>query len=255
MPPRPWSLTIAMFCFGCALAMLGCGRTPVKEHSAEEEFGEPPDPPVKKSVDSSTVRPEANQDGPVRSVGFMGARGTGRRFCMIADHSNSLSPVSLAQIKQEIATTLRSLGEETPFYLIFFAKTPLAMPADNWRQGKAEVDKVERWMTGVLRSEGTLATPAFKKAMALQPRPDVIFLMTDGRLHGKDPAGSIAALNTALPKTVIHTILFTRKAAALPDGAAARVILETIARDSGGEYRQYVADADELPAKKKKGKK
>jgi hypothetical protein len=154
----------------------------------------------------------------------------------------------------EIATTLRSLGEETPFYVIFFARVPLPMPADNWRQGKTEADKVENWMTGVGRLYGTLATPALKKAMSLLPKPDVVFLLTDGRLGGSDPAGSIAALNKTEPKTVIDTILFSRTGAAIPEGAAARNNLEKIARDSGGEFRQYVAD-NVVPAKKKKGKK
>jgi hypothetical protein len=158
----------------------------------------------------------------------------------------------LGRIKGEIQKTLDMLNEETPFHVMFFAAEPLLMPQGGWANGKKEIDKVSQWMSTVERKLGTVAAPAFAKALALQPRPDIIFFMTDGKLQAKDPE-KVAAQNSGDSKAVIHTILFTKTAGVVPPENAARAALERIAQDAGGTFRQFVSlEDDPLPKKKAK---
>ena len=87
--------------------------------------------------------------------------------------------------------------------------------------------------------------PAFEIAFRLEPKPDVIFFMTDGIIPTDVPAG-VARLNEgAKPKIRVNSILFggegeTRRA------EGKRVLngedqLRKIADESGGTY-SFVAD-------------
>lgn len=257
---RKRSLGYIFIALGLAIGLFGCGSRgpepapvePAPVEPVDKLALEPKAPPLQSQETPGGNASKEGDKSQRRSVTFMGARGSGRRVCIIADHSMSLSPWSFGQIKKEISKTLRTLDEQTPFYLTFFSKVPLPMPADDWRSGQKEIEKVEQWMATVDRKLGTLATPAFVKARALKPPPDLVFLMTDGKLLGKDPVGSIAAANRAEPKTVIHTVLFTLRGTEVGPEDPARKILEKIAAEAGGAYHQYIADAADMPPKKKK---
>lgn len=110
--------------------------------------------------------------------------------------------------------------------------------------------KVRPWIEDMKQSGGTIAAPAFEKALALKPRPDVIFFMTDGHLTGDDPS-KVALLNKEEPAVVIHSILFRKTAKVAGPENLARQALERIAADGKGTFTQFI-DPDALPAKKKK---
>src|SRR5262249_54593449 len=131
---------------------------------------------------------------------FLGTRATGQRFCIIADNSGSMKGAPLDHVKQELLKTLCDLKEGTQFYVIFFNTKAVAMPFDGWLDaGQASVDKVIPWLEGITAKGGTQPTPAFTQAMQLNPRPDVIFFMTDGLIPASVP-DQVAAMNSQQPK-------------------------------------------------------
>jgi len=152
---------------------------------------------------------KANEPGlREREATFLGTRSRGERFCIIADNSGSMVGAPLNHVKQELLKTLTELKEGTKFYVIFFNHREVPMPFESWLDaGKLNVDKVAPWIQGIRAAGGTQPLPAFTKAMNLNPRPDVIFFMTDGLIPNNVPA-QVAAINDHQPKVVIHTIMF-----------------------------------------------
>ncbi|MFO0967677.1 MAG: hypothetical protein U0793_19115 [Gemmataceae bacterium] len=237
------------------LLALGCsGGSADKPSVSEEPIAKGPGdelilPGAGKASDA--IPPKTTPGGP-QTVQFLNSQGTGRHFCIIADHSLSIGDPSLALIKKEIVKTLSSMNERSSFYVILFAKEPLPMPGAGWLSAtKDNIDKTAGWMAPIGRLWGTIPAPAFRKALALEPRPDVIFFMTDGQLQPKKATSLIADLNRKEPKVPINTILFTKSAAIVPPENRARADLEIIARDSGGTFHQFI-DPDGAPKKKKK---
>lgn len=123
-------------------------------------------------------------------------------------------------------------------------------------QGTKDIERVEQWLDRVERKYGAVAAPAFAEAMKLKPPPDIVFLMTDGLLNKNDP-DRIAVLNSGPEKATIHTILFTKTGAVVPPENGARRVLERIAREAGGTFRQFTPGEGEMKIepKKKKNKK
>jgi hypothetical protein len=97
---------------------------------------------------------------------------------------------------------------------------------------------------------------AFQRAMSLNPKPDVIFFMTDGIIPTNVPE-KVASLNTGPQKVQINTILFggevgtsfrpgVRMSPALKKRfeemkEQGEKMLRQLATDSGGNYR-FVSD-------------
>jgi hypothetical protein len=106
------------------------------------------------------------------------------------------------------------------------------------------VDKVSPWVENMSTVYKTLPQSAFERAFKLDPRPDVIYFLSDGFLQGKDPVAHVKALNAVDPKVTIHTIRFSKeqgktkaksKAKARTEGAAEQ--LRAIAENNGGTFR------------------
>jgi len=229
----------------CALAFAGCGRSDVAKPSATPS--EPTGEPV-------LLLPSKFKSTPSQqTVQFLGSQGTGRRFCIIADCSNSLSPASFGVIKKEVAKTLESLDEYCQFHIMFFADVAYPMPGGDWLQGKKDLAPVLAWIEKRPRVLGTKPFFPFKKALNLDPPPDVIFFMTDGKIPAKDPE-RITAMNKSEPRVMINTILFTRTTEVVPPGDYARASLERIAKENGGGFKQFIDPSLPDTVKKKRKK-
>lgn len=207
--------------------VLGCGRNAPDSEKKEEVVLEKTEP---------AAEPKKELSG--QTISFLGTQGTGRRFCIIADCSKSLSPGSFAYIKKELVRTLRSLDVKSSFHLMFFAGTPHSMPKGPWLKGGKEVDQVLPWIDGQERVGGTVAAPAFARAFALDPLPDILFFMTDGQIRDDDPK-KVAEMNRFLPKIPVHTILFVKEKVNIAKALVAEMQLKQIAKDSGGTFRMY----------------
>src|SRR5437868_5410743 len=88
--------------------------------------GDGKDPPASKPAPKDNVAKPLPKDPPLvaRPEGnFFGTRASGKRFCIIADASNSMKGGPLAQLKKEILLTLDGLPPGSQFYVIFFNAT------------------------------------------------------------------------------------------------------------------------------------
>lgn len=211
--------------------------------------------------------PPANVIEPIKKVEpprydearFLGVLAKGKRFCIIADCSGSMSGNAIVELRNETSKTLRSLDPSREFYVIFYHSVSVPMPHPTWlTASKPNVQKVLPFVEGIKSQGGTQPSTAFTQAFGLQPRPDVIFFMTDGLIPTNVPK-QVADLNAGKTKVPIHTIMFTRDWGAFPlktkgganpkvDLEAAKTRIETmktrgevplrlIAEQSGGTFR------------------
>lgn len=160
---------------------------------------------------------------------FMGVRAQGKRFVIIADRSGSMAGAKVEFVKQEVLEALSTMKPGARFQLIFFNHSAQPYPKSGWREPQKDKADVEQWMRSIVGEGGTFPTPAFEVAFRLEPRPDVIFFMTDG-LFDPSVVGQVAALNRQGEKrAAIHAISFVDR--------SAEALMREIAKDSGGTYR------------------
>jgi hypothetical protein len=208
------------------------------------------------------LAPINNAAPPIR-VSFMGTEAKAQRACFIADCSGSMRKNNrLGLLKRELEKTLRGLGPEAMFYVIFFHSKEVPMPAKTWLRGGKDVESVLPWIQERRTSGGTRPLSAFEHAFRLDPRPDVIFFLTDGEIPSNVPS-EVAKLNDKPGgKVRINTILLgaeksTRLTRVLSKPGVAEkttsrvirgdLLLRRLANESGGTYR-FVPDKD-APAK------
>ncbi len=172
---------------------------------------------------------------------FLGVQAKGQRFCIIADCSGSMSGNAILELKAETSKTIRDLDPSREFYVVFFHSTAVPMPHPSWVDASKEnVDKVLPWIAGIRAQGGTSPKSAFLHAFKLQPRPDVIFFMTDGLIPADVPA-AVAQMNGGPTKVTIHTIMFTRNSGKNNivniERKRGEPPLRLLAEQSGGTFR------------------
>jgi hypothetical protein len=156
----------------------------------------------------------------------------GLHFCIIADCSGSMKGAPLAQVKQEMIKTLASLPAHASFFVFFFNTQAMPMPAKGWVPGgQRNVEAIVPWIMSVSPAGNTQPVPAFAAALKLDPRPDVIFFMTDGLLPLVVP-DQLRLLNQQGRRVPINAILFSK---GVPHGAAVTQ-MQRIALESGGAF-------------------
>jgi von Willebrand factor type A domain len=169
--------------------------------------------------------------GPGIGAGFFGTTGAGNSFVYIVDMSGSMHGTRFERAKKELIRSIKKLGPEQKFYVYFFNDRTYGLfdpkpaagmiPANNTNK-----DRAKRWID--TRQAESTTNPNYALQLALEMRPDVIFLLTDGELDEPE------AIRQMIRKTnrynvVIHTIAFENE-----DGG---VTLKTIAEENSGTYR------------------
>lgn len=159
---------------------------------------------------------------------FMGVQAYGRRFCIIADRSGSMKGRPLDRLKAELRTTLDTMTLGSSVHIILYSGSCTAFP-DGWAIAQSIEGEADVWLRGIRAEGGTNPAPAFDRAFALEPPPDAIFFMTDGKIPPTMDA-HVAGLNGKTNKRIpVHTISFLHRGAAR--------LMQRIADESGGKYR------------------
>lgn len=130
---------------------------------------------------------------------FFGLGAAGRRIVFVVDASNSMNHPYLGeaktrfgQLKLELAKSILAMTEEQQFYIIFFNEHPIPMPAEGMEHAyPGNQQRFLEWLASVPASGLTDPRPAL--TMALNLRPDVIYLLTDGTFP-RDVQGDLNAL-------------------------------------------------------------
>lgn len=169
--------------------------------------------------------------GPGIGAGFFGTKGAGNSFVYVVDMSGSMHGVRFERAKNELIRSIKKLGPEQKFYVYFFNDRTFPLfdpkPASGMIPANPQnKSRAERWIK--TRQAESTTNPNYALQQALELRPEVIFLLTDGELDDPDAVRQmIRRFNKS--NVVIHTIAFEN-----PEGGAT---LEAIANENNGVYR------------------
>ena len=159
---------------------------------------------------------------------FFGVETLGQRFAFILDVSGSMYGKRWTACTKELGIALRALPERVEFFVILFSDREQEPPGQNgWRHAADDVvDRAIEWVEKITPGGGTEPLGAFRRVLALEEPPDVIYLLTDGQMFGFSPADCAELLAPTL--TIVNAI-------ALGEGANT-ADLQTIASESGGAF-------------------
>jgi Mg-chelatase subunit ChlD len=157
---------------------------------------------------------------------FFGLNADGNRVVFVLDVSGSMHGRRMRRAQKELRHTLESLKPSQKFYIVFFSDGALPMPAAGLLSATSDnVAQAWQWVQQAQCGGGTNPLPAL--LLALELKPDAIYLMTDGKFSGQvllaatqDPPGH---------RTPVNTIAFASK--------KAERLLQAIANETGGSYR------------------
>jgi hypothetical protein len=149
--------------------------------------------------------------GGTGKTSFFGLGAAGRRVVFVVDASASMNrpypgegKTRFGQMKLELAKTILGLTEEQQFFIIFFNEHPIPMPADAMESAYPQnQQRYLEWAAQVPASGLTDPRPALTIAMNL--RPDAIFLLTDGTFP-RDVQGDLNAMRQN--RVEVNTIAF-----------------------------------------------
>jgi hypothetical protein len=190
----------------------------------------------------STGGDGAGSDGEGDSAGddgteFFGVQGQGNKFVFVCDCSGSMSGQKWLELQRELSRCIGSLSAGKSFYVIFFdgEMHPMFEPASRepalLDATSENVERARLWIAE--KSLGSNTSPCDSMKFAASLEPDAIFLLTDGEFSDYT-APYMRGFNrkraaNGKPKVVVHTIgFFSQKH---------QLVLERIAKDSGGTYR------------------
>ncbi|MFO0820541.1 MAG: VWA domain-containing protein [Pirellulales bacterium] len=175
---------------------------------------------------------------------FFGVSATGSTFVFIVDCSRSMIGPRFEAAKRELLYAVRRLSPTQRFYVIFFdgMTKPMRINGEIPHNAApvlathANLDQLEAWVHSV--PNGPWTNPSGAVELALDLRPDAIYLLSDGDFtdHGATRK-TLSRRNLdeqRRPRVAVHTIgLHSR------DGEAT---LRALAKTHGGEYRFVPAE-------------
>jgi uncharacterized protein with von Willebrand factor type A (vWA) domain len=162
--------------------------------------------------------------------GFFGTQGEGRSFIYIVDMSGSMGGDRFQRAIAEMIRSVNRLKPHQEFYVFFFNDRTYPLfdpkPATRMIMGTpANKARANRWIRS--RRPTGLTNPMFALEQALEMKPDVIYLLTDGEIDNADEVREMIRKRNR--GASIHTIAFEN-----PEGAAT---LEAIAKENKGVFR------------------
>jgi Mg-chelatase subunit ChlD len=157
---------------------------------------------------------------------FFGFSADSNRVVFVVDVSGSMHGKRIRRAQTELRKTLEALKPSQKFYIVFFSDGAVPMPAAGLLSATSDnVAQASQWVQQAQCGGGTNPLPAL--LLALDLKPDAIYLLTDGKFPGQvllavtqDPPGH---------RTPIYTIAFASK--------KAERLLQAIANETGGSYR------------------
>jgi hypothetical protein len=119
---------------------------------------------------------------------FFGTYAEGQRFVFVIDSSQSmLEDARWLSLRRELRRALQSLSPDQEFLVISFDAGPHPMfgkfpPEAQFLTATEEnIDRLNRWVSSIIHGGNTL--PASAIGIAMQLKPDAIFLLSDGEIR------------------------------------------------------------------------
>jgi hypothetical protein len=171
-----------------------------------------------------------NGEGDGTGSQFFDMETAGTKFVYILDGSASMTEphsearTRLDRVKIELVRSIGGLPEQMQFFVIFFNRKSIPMPAEKLQPATLDNKrKYLEWCVNIRGGGGTDPREALKKGLELQP--DVIYLLTDG-VFKDDVVGVVTKLITR--GVAIHTFCF--------GDAAGEELVKRIAHKNHGIY-------------------
>ncbi len=189
---------------------------------------------------------------------FMGAQAQGNKFAFIIDYSASMGPEQLRVMKSELSKVLRAMSRDVQVALIFFsgpaflAGTDPKAEAERWtntgphdfalKQGEklarpawipcspSNVNTMEEQVWNTKTSFGTDWRHPFDMAYSMNPKPDVIYFMTDGSTRNPEETVNKVLKNKRIQ---VNAIAF-----GIPNEDA-KVPMQTMTESTRGTFKSY----------------
>jgi hypothetical protein len=187
--------------------------------------------------------------GPGSQTGVFGLRDEGSRIVYVFDRSESMNSVFTLDIgdgrnvsatfleaaKEELSKSISELSSGSQFQMIFYNSFPLPFPGKYNKDGLCEADAetketAQQFVYQLIAERNTNHLDAL--AMALELKPDVIFLMTDGEAKDDPTTGDIRKIQRIARRAgtrinVIHFVFEDRS----------NSTLESLAKRTGGQFK------------------
>ena len=211
-----------------------------------------------------------------RQTQFMGQSAEGTRFAFVIDYSKSMKPDQLKVMKYELYSALEKIGEDGLATVIFFSG-PVWRPDQDgtavrqywtsrgmtrgWNLKEDGIGPAPKWLLSTKRNlaalkrmihltpttGGTDWYPPLKEALGMNPRPDIIYFMTDGKTSPESVTNTLEMVGD-LPK---NSVQINTVALGINEKDAEGLI--KLADMTGGNYRSYnnaeiKEEANRLPA-------
>ena len=172
---------------------------------------------------------------------FFGLEAQGSRFVYIVDTSASMldeTPAGVSRLEltqRELSRSINALAESAEYLVLLYSNSfrPLEGRVTWTDAVPVNKRKTSRAIDRIYAEGGTMPMDAFRRALRMQPRPDAIYFMTDGRFESSVP-GEVAEINGRRPIPV-HCIMFGDPDRAV-DAAEVAEMMRRISSESGGLF-------------------
>lgn len=123
--------------------------------------------------------------------GFFGSGTTAKSVVFVLDASASMNAphpgeakTRFGKLKLELLHSIAKMNKDHSFYIIFFNDSAIPMPANSLQPATPEMqERYLEWMAHIRANGGT--DPREALTIALELKPDAIFLLTDGVFEPK----------------------------------------------------------------------
>ncbi len=232
------------------------------EMEAVDQVVTPTVSPVSLASLVSSVSMGGDGEGPaVGATSFMGQKASGSRIAFIIDYSKSMKPDQLGVMKSELTAAISKIGDSAMVSVLFFSGPVWRPDQDGGSQkqywnnnghheymlkddgvapepkyfaaNRGNVEAVKRMIYETRTTGGTDWFNPFYYTLALNPRPNVIFFMTDGSTS-KTSIDRTMELVKGVPR---GSVQINTVALGLSEKQAEP--LETIAEMTGGDFRLF----------------
>ncbi len=172
------------------------------------------------------------------SASFFGVEARGSRFAYIVDSSGSMVAERLDSLKRELKNSIDRLPENAHCTVIIYSSQSRSLTNNRWLPADLRSKRqLAQAIDAMVAEGGTEPLPAFQIGLAMRPRPDAIYFMTDGEFTPEVENGLLTdvdrANNRGGRRTPIHCITFIVR--------DAEQIMRRVARMSGGSYTHVEA--------------
>lgn len=187
---------------------------------------------------------DGDTTGAPAGLTLFGTQARGRTFAMVIDRSASMGDQGLGAIRaaaDELAKQLAGLNEQQRVQVVAYHAAP-SLLSESWLAAtEPNKEKLLKYLRGLPAFGSTNHSAALITALKMKPRPEVIFLLTDGDDPGMDPGQLRIVKELAGGRTTIHAIHFGRS----HNLADENHFMRKVSGNSGGSY--MFVNVDKLP--------